>query len=150
MFHKILCCQRRKERYPIKSYFFVSPISMIRALREKLNGLSLLVLIWSLKYRDILKPLEASLFFGEEENNLNCIISCILEITQEKAKQDNYCNFQRCFIVCRGPLPLGNLTFPRSWKRYGKGGLCHTNMLWTSPVGFTGSLMGEGNRMERG
>lgn len=123
MFHKILCCLHRKERYPIKSCFFVSPISILRALREKLNGLSLPILIWSLKYRDLLEPLEGSLFFGKEKKTqhiLNCIISCILEITQEKAEQDHYCNFQRYFIVCRGATGESDLSkvLKEIWQRW--------------------------------
>lgn len=69
MFHKIFCCLHREEKYSIKSCFFVSPISILWALREKLNGLSLPILIWSLKYRDLLEPLEGSLFFGKEKKN---------------------------------------------------------------------------------
>lgn len=142
MFHKIFCCLHREEKYSIKSCFFVSPISILWALREKLNGLSLPILIWSLKYRDLLEPLEGSLFFGKEKKTH---FKLYLEITQEKAKQDHYCNFQRYFIVCRVVAGESDLSkvLEEIW-------LCHTNMLWTTPMGFTGSLKGEGKRIERG
>lgn len=68
------------------------------------------VLIWSLKNKDLLEPLEGSLFFGKEKNNLNCIINCILEITQEKAKQDHTLTiavFKGVSVSAGGPCHWG-------------------------------------------
>lgn len=107
-------------------------------------------LIWPLKSRDSLEPLEGALFLEKENNHLTRILKLwIWDDNRKKPTGTLNCSSQRCFSVCRGALPLGSLTFPRSWERCGRYGLCHINMLRTTQVDFRDSLKKESYRLKK-
>lgn len=128
----------------------MSPISIIRALREKLNRLSLPVLIWSLKYRDLLKPLEGSLFFGKEKKQFKLYNNLYTWNHTGKNQAGPLLQFSKIFhclqrIPATGESDLSKV-LKEIWQRWT---LSHKHTLNYSS-GLHCRLMGESNRIERG